>query len=367
MNRIILIGNGFDLAHGLKTSYKDFIDDFWNRKTIIVRKTLSQRILELKSEGLLVTMSSGFSFIDNDIEFEIKSFYHIRKMKNISHSSSGYDRFLSFISQFRKKEDMNNLHFKNLFLKKITDKKQLENWVDIEDEYYLSLIDCVQDKSGKKIEQLNKDFLLIQTALEEYIKTQAKLKIVKSSLIDNNIRYVISYNAIDTNREKYKFNNFLYLNFNYTDLEKYYTYPANKVIHIHGEINNPKNPIIFGYGDEIDEKYKLIEQTNDNNYLENIKSIKYAKTRNYKDMVNFINSDVYDIFIMGHSCGISDRTLLNKLFEHDNCLSIKVFYYKNKDGTDNYNDILKNISRIFNNKELFRERIVAKVDSEPLS
>jgi hypothetical protein len=26
MNRIILIGNGFDLAHGLKTSYKHFMD-----------------------------------------------------------------------------------------------------------------------------------------------------------------------------------------------------------------------------------------------------------------------------------------------------------------------------------------------------
>ena len=25
MNRLILIGNGFDLAHGLKTCYKDFI------------------------------------------------------------------------------------------------------------------------------------------------------------------------------------------------------------------------------------------------------------------------------------------------------------------------------------------------------
>ncbi|RZL20538.1 MAG: hypothetical protein EOO96_24965, partial [Pedobacter sp.] len=25
MNRLILVGNGFDLAHGLRTSYKDFI------------------------------------------------------------------------------------------------------------------------------------------------------------------------------------------------------------------------------------------------------------------------------------------------------------------------------------------------------
>ena len=30
MNRIVLIGNGFDLAHGLKTRYEDFIDWYWD-------------------------------------------------------------------------------------------------------------------------------------------------------------------------------------------------------------------------------------------------------------------------------------------------------------------------------------------------
>ncbi|MGQ7945716.1 AbiH family protein [Flavobacterium sp. WC2509] len=29
MNRLVIIGNGFDLAHGLPTSYRDFINDFW--------------------------------------------------------------------------------------------------------------------------------------------------------------------------------------------------------------------------------------------------------------------------------------------------------------------------------------------------
>jgi len=29
MNKLILVGNGFDLAHGLPTKYADFIDDFW--------------------------------------------------------------------------------------------------------------------------------------------------------------------------------------------------------------------------------------------------------------------------------------------------------------------------------------------------
>ena len=29
MNRIILLGNGFDLAHGMETSYRQFIDSYW--------------------------------------------------------------------------------------------------------------------------------------------------------------------------------------------------------------------------------------------------------------------------------------------------------------------------------------------------
>lgn len=32
MNRIILIGNGFDLAHGYPTKYEDFINWYWNKK-----------------------------------------------------------------------------------------------------------------------------------------------------------------------------------------------------------------------------------------------------------------------------------------------------------------------------------------------
>ena len=37
MNRIIIIGNGFDLAHGLKTSYRNFIDKFWEETAIKIK------------------------------------------------------------------------------------------------------------------------------------------------------------------------------------------------------------------------------------------------------------------------------------------------------------------------------------------
>ena len=31
MNRLVIIGNGFDIAHGLKTSYMDFINWYWEQ------------------------------------------------------------------------------------------------------------------------------------------------------------------------------------------------------------------------------------------------------------------------------------------------------------------------------------------------
>ena len=125
--------------------------------------------------------------------------------------------------------------------------------------------------------------------------------------------------------------------------------------------------MIFGFGDEIDDDYKSIENLNNNIYLENIKSIKYLETDNYKRLLEFLNSEEYQIYIFGHSCGISDRTLLNTLFEHKNCSSIKPFYHKKDDGFDNYSDIVKNISRNFNIKPIMRDKVVNKEYCEPLS
>ena len=69
---------------------------------------------------------------------------------------------------------------------------------------------------------------------------------------------------------------------------------------------------------------------------------------------------------MGHSCGNSDRTLLNTLFEHDNCLSIKVFYYQIDKKTNDYADKIKNISRNFNNKPNMRDIVVNRENCSPL-
>ena len=104
---------------------------------------------------------------------------------------------------------------------------------------------------------------------------------------------------------------------------------------------------------------------NDNECLRHIKSIRYLESDSYRKMLEFIESDSFQIIIMGHSCGLSDRTLLSTLFEHENCVSIKPCYYINKDGIDNHLDIIQNISRNFTDMKLMRDRVVNKTFCEP--
>ncbi|MFQ8805313.1 MAG: AbiH family protein [Alistipes indistinctus] len=46
MNRIILVGNGFDKAHGMATGYRDFIDNYWNKVAVQIFSKYKEVILE---------------------------------------------------------------------------------------------------------------------------------------------------------------------------------------------------------------------------------------------------------------------------------------------------------------------------------
>ena len=179
------------------------------------------------------------------------------------------------------------------------------------------------------------------------------------------------------NNKKKKKKSTLCLNFNYTTTINKYLENLKKGevnidnIHIHGELLNEKDQINFGFGDEMDDAYKAIENINDNEYLRNFKSFQYLQNNNYDKLLNYIDSDKYQVIILGHSCGLSDRTLLNTIFEHENCRSIKPYYYEiiNEESKvigDNYTEIVQNISRHFNKKKLMREKIVNKTLCKPL-
>lgn len=162
--------------------------------------------------------------------------------------------------------------------------------------------------------------------------------------------------------------NILLLNFNYTSTADLYLPMSDRfqVNHIHGSLSNPQG-VIFGYGDEHDDEYQPLMKKNDNEYLRHIKSFRYLEAANYRKMLSFIEMDTYQVCIMGHSCGISDRTLLKTLFEHKNCVSIKPYYHQKDAEKDDYWDIVCNIARNISDPSLMRDRVVIKEHCEPLS
>jgi len=39
--------------------------------------------------------------------------------------------------------------------------------------------------------------------------------------------------------------------------------------------------------------------------------------------MEFVESDNFQVHIYGYSCGVSDRTMLNKIFQHEKCFLLK--------------------------------------------
>lgn len=373
MNRLVLIGNGFDMAHGLKTSYMDFINWYWDKRIEAFVGNTS-KVSEDCLCKLTIKDDSNISCW-NVFAFGNSYFKDIQGNR----TCSGYD----VIKDFQNNPDEFSVTYSRFF-ETIHQSMEKKGWVDIENDYYQLLKEAKNADSGYIVKELNEQLAFLQEKLVEYlgtIKTSQRIEDLHDTIIDffdpadfstagrktamDNIGLDIkSFEEVKFNHEEQKKllpERIMLLSFNYTATAKMYN--ENKINHnyIHGELEQPNN-IIFGYGDELDKDYQAILDMNDNELLKHVKSVKYLETRNYHDMLEFLMSAPFQVFIMGHSCGNSDRTLLNTVFEHENCVSIKPFYHKWADGTDNYLDIVQNISRNFNftNMRLFRDRVVNK-------
>ncbi len=415
MNRLVLIGNGFDLAHGLKTSYMDFINWYLDERfhnLVLLHEALSAD--DLCSLEILPASGCGdWSLLAYNNSFFKDIFRKEWKMSG-----------KKFLEELKSKPAYFKVSF-SPFFERIMKSIESKGWVDIENDYYELLVQYVNDEKPKeKIDELNKQLHFLQEKLTEYLsgvnsqdvamKNEIKNKIYAPFserdiaiagryALDEHINYglnldergwecklwkygkdkVYGMSYVKSYKEKFdkgeeifdyektEFllpNHIMLLNFNYTKTAEIYVTPESDFVvnHIHGSLDKPES-VIFGYGDELDENYKKLENLKECDGLRNIKSIKYLEADNYRKVLAFIESEPYQILIMGHSCGNSDRTLLNTLFEHKNCVSIKPYFYKKNQQETNYPELAQNISRNFNDMKLMRDRVVNKTYTEPLS
>lgn len=393
MNRLIIIGNGFDLAHGLPTGYCDFINDYW--------------------KNVRTEIGKNKEYLDNLFKVNVAHMGYSHGLINNWNAVENYESLFTFFNQYHSMYGGSTFSFQNEFFRIISN-HSVQNWVEIENIYYDILKSMTTGGSRKHsytedIHRLNKEFEEVKKLLNDYLIKRVEetydftnlnsglmeifqTKTLKGGELNEFFKEI---SKIGEKMLKEEYQNFLkkrtgyggpdsvpgikiantFLSFNYTStMKSYLNFLKTKsefLNEIHGNILDKSNPINFGFGDEMDSHYKQIEDMNNNEYLKNIKSFQYLHTSNYKRLLDLIDSGVFQVYIMGHSCGLSDRTLLNTIFEHENCISIKVFYHEIKDENgkvikDNYTEITQNISRHFNKKKLMREKIVNKTLCQPL-
>ena len=369
MNRLVIIGNGFDMAHGLKTSYMDFINWYWE-----------QRVASFVGNTTNISKDCLCQLVIKNNSWNVFSYNNSYFFKDIQHKEKWS---VSEVIQCIKSNPKDFTIECSPFFKTILQSIETKGWVDIENDYYQLLKGYINNPNYYvRVSELNEQLTFLQGKLVEYLQTLDTPEIkndLGGEMLDNfnpadfstegkmkaldNIGLDISeckgFRHNFEVRRKLLPDQIMLLSFNYTNTAKYYGNDCTIYNYIHGELDHPEH-IIFGYGDELDKTYQDIVDVNDNELLRNIKSVKYLETKNYHNLLEFLLAVPFRVYIMGHSCGNSDRTLLNTVFEHENCISIKPYYHQWGDGKDNYLELVQNISRNFTNMKLFRDRVVNK-------
>ncbi|RYG21152.1 MAG: hypothetical protein EOO07_03330 [Chitinophagaceae bacterium] len=364
MNRLILIGNGFDLAHGLETGYNDFIKWYLTNALTIAGKEFEYVDELLKVEKENRDLSQPIYIAGKVMtEAEFIDFFYKRGFAELMRNQEIKIQGQNWRSTF--KVTIRSTLLENLLLK-----CGPTRWVDIENEFYTLLkVILLHEKRGNKEALLN-DVNLSLTEIIKYLQIYLSgLPVPRKIdgyrlLMPEKIKKdeIMLPNRLLTDEEPKSLH---ILNFNYTTTPATYAddiipeiYPTPvQLNYIHGQLNKTDNPVIFGFGDELDEHYKKIEQEETPGFFSYVKSFWYFKTGNYHKLIRFIDEDEFQVYVLGHSCGLSDRTMLNMIFEHVNCKSIKIFYHENEEGQNNFTGITQEIARHFTDKAAMRKKI----------
>jgi len=340
-NAIIIIGNGFDKAHNLPTSYGEFAD-YYLKNVILERlynydkddKFFNQHfIADLRNNPLPIfeRLEKGFNRNEDDDDFEF--------LKN-------NPKAITFI-------------LKNEFLAKLYN-DQYNNWFDIEAAYFSELqLAIIQDeryKSKNEILILNNNFEEIKRYVKEYLIN------IKEPENDFYIDNFFRYNFLG--KEK----NYV-LNFNYTNTFNTYKESFERTLngtqntpivnHIHSDL---KSDILFGYGDSTSDGYQSIKDKDIDEYMDHLKTLYYLRKSKYRELINELEiySD-YEVYVFGHSLGRTDKTLLKKVLEREKCLNIHLFKRQGKNEIEqkkSFDALIKNILRIFDNEDDVRSKVL---------
>jgi len=336
--KILIIGNGFDLAHGLPTQYTDFLEfikeirviNTWNESFQQYKEMHLNKNKKLKEcvkdyiENAFLIRAKPSKVLEELIGFSKDNFwinYFISKKEyqnegwidfelEIAHVIKSLEAF--YRSVMIEKIDINNINDETktiiqLTMKHINNKKMLDK------------IDDFDYNIGRKIilDDLNQLIRCLEIYVEDCLG-KYKVEYVSPDIQDIKFDKILSFNYTDTYRKVYQPNR-----------------EAIDCNFIHGKANTlndvETNNMVLGIDEYLDDELRDKETTfiEFKKYYQRI----HKKTGcTYKDWITQIEkvpSEKHEIFIFGHSLDVTDKDVIRELIDNKN-IKTTIFYY-NKD------------------------------------
>ncbi len=311
--KILILGNGFDLAHKLPTTYNDFLSffSFWRGGFDDVNNPNYPSFIDIKNE--------------------------IIKDRNLDHKIS-------------------NLVISNIWLKyfKEINKTTKENWLDFESEIFKvvklfesskvfgneikqhKISECFDHCNYNRAkDQIINDLNSLTLLLEIYIKeVVSKFPTTKIDFFEiNKFDKVLSFNYSNTYRELY--NSTIDIDF------------------IHGEADYKKNNnMVIG----IEETLSEDENSSDTSFIDMKKYFQRIDKQTgslYKKWLSYITGGVEkdnEIHIFGHSLDTSDGDVLSDFFSNEIVDRTKIFIYYHTDNVKKQH--IKNLVKVLGKERL---------------
>ena len=378
--QLLIIGNGFDLSCGLKSSYKDFFDNYFKSVSSTNPKVYWERYFQNMS--YLNSNKDDYSWTDietqifiqlQNVEFLIQNellnnkFYENKddQIKEIELSLSKSNSQLNLDSLLRtfyllksvfEYYMIGNQLKLNTALNKIkTDLLKLEN-------HFTNYLSKEIQNANSKIETNNENATNIFTENGYFIKSRilfATLLLFHMN-VDETPFYVPPIEILQNIKDSKRLIEALNVNFlsNFGKVENYvlsfnYTQPFQftNLRNIHGNLNNGN--IIFG-----------IDYDKVNTFFSNQPT---QFTKSYRILENKINSnivipsDINKILFYGHGLGEADYSYFQAIFDtvdlyHGN--TQLVFFWNNFNDEDQYNiqvervtNLIEKYGQTFSNKD----------------
>ena len=390
---ILLIGNGFDLAHNLPTTYNHFLSFCQKARRIYTLDTQVSLYEYTKkqlqdwevNEEIKLALKSAFdtrrcskSYANGTVELQVETlnaalnelYGHIKDNVWIDYflecNNEIGENWIDFELEISKViQALDNARFQ------ITCGGSIHGVEEKEQKILISILKASKGSLRMFYESLNKI-----DSFTEYLNKELE-KLIRALEIYI-VEFVTKVNVLHKNSDIEKIKPGYVLSFNYSDTYER-VYGNGKQIeydYIHGKADINKNiltsNLVLGIDEYLDDSlkdkelefltfkkfYQRIYKSTGNAYLKWIDEIKreYSEYLDKKGKLRHadIECPMHTLYIFGHSLDITDKDVLKLLICNDN-VQTKIFYYrKNKDDKKNLGKLIKNLVLMIGQEELIR-------------